>query len=121
MITWPFFSHVVYGFVFTSTGWVFGYYAGKRIAKARYDMRSLLDTFKQWEDAKIDFPHNCKWHCDICKDARIDCLIGVTKYAAEHGYMNINIKYCKDRATCVDKAHSLSMWYGEPVTLIGTS
>lgn len=110
--------HIAGGCVTTAIGWLFGYYAGKRIEKVKNDSENLIRSFRESTNRIRSFPHECKWHCDICQDERIDALIGVVSYETSDQYCRINVKYCKDNPICVERAAQLSTWYGEPVILM---
>jgi hypothetical protein len=109
--------HIIGGGVLSSIGWYFGYYAGKKIEKVKNDCENLLRSLRESDRRMRSFPHECRWHCDICKEEKIDALIGVLSYETANDYCIMNVKYCKDNPMCVERAKQLSMWYGEPVTL----
>ncbi len=110
--------HFIYGSAFMSVGLFAGQIMGRTAEIKKRNLEFILQEIKRLAVMTKDFPHRCTWVCQVCFEERADALISVAKYSAADGAMTINIKYCNDKKGCVDKAHSMGYWYGEPVSLI---
>lgn len=51
----------------------------------------------------LDFD-DMKWTCHVCGDERPDAKTSVAKHQV--GIVGVNVRYCNDRAECMDKARA---------------
>jgi hypothetical protein len=110
------FFHILVGAAINAAFYFGGFYFGKATELKRLKIFfELQPKLLEFDNSMKDFPHRQIWKCYICEESRINACISVARYTDLSKFCQINIKHCNDNKECIDKAHSLAYWKGDPV------